>query len=150
MEMIITANAPDGKQPVFITGEVNVHPVIRFSGNNLLIINSGALCTDNFTIFVVAKTEEEHYIDSQSTSGTGGESGQKYLFWPDHGGYTNAGQGLSLGTNGASNYEHGDGYMPATTVYDGNLDDFNLITVKYEHKRPFIYINGDTTHRRRL
>lgn len=140
------ATPVDADRPVLLTNELNGQPVIRFSGNDLqrLRINSGALCADNFTIFVVAKTEEEHEIDSQSTSGTDGESGQKYLFWPGKGTGNSAGQGLSLGTNGVSNYEHGDGYMPATAVYEESLDDFNLITVKYESKRAFIYMNGDT------
>ena len=137
----------DDYRPVLLTNELNGQPVIRFSGDDQqrLIINSGALCTDNFTIFVIAKTEEEHEIDSQSTSGTDGYSGQKYLFWPSNGGDSNAGQGLSLGINGVSNYEHGNGYMPATAVCDGILTDFNLITVRYDNQCPFLYINGDTT-----
>jgi prepilin-type N-terminal cleavage/methylation domain-containing protein len=138
----------DSNRPVFITNVVSGQPVIRFSGDDhqRLKISDGALCTDNFTIFVVAKTEKEHGIDGQSTFGTDGYDGQQYLFWPDKLTDFNAGQGLSLGSNGVSNYEHGEDYMPATAVYSGSLSNFNLITVKYEHKRPFIYINGDTAY----
>lgn len=138
----------DSNRPVFVTNVVSGQPIIRFSGfdQQRLKISGGALCADNFTIFVVAKTEEEHEVDTQSTSGTDGYNGQKYLFWPDDRGSDNAGQGLSLGINGVSNYEHGEDYLPPTAVYDGTLTDFNLITVKYENKRPFLYINGDTAY----
>ncbi len=133
----------DSNRPVFITNVVSGQPVIRFSGDDhqRLKINGGALCTDNFTIFVVAQTEDQIVLDS-----TDGTTGQKYLFWPSNGDDSDAGQGLSLGSNGVSNYEHGEDYMPATAVYSGSLSNFNLITVKYEHKRPFIYINGDTAY----
>ncbi|NLW92672.1 MAG: prepilin-type N-terminal cleavage/methylation domain-containing protein [Syntrophomonadaceae bacterium] len=124
---------------------INDLPVVHFTGSKsqIITIDSRSVSTDNFTIFVVAKPEETHQIDTESTTSIEGVWDQKYLFWPEWGGYSNAGQGLSLGTNGISNYEHANGYMPPTAVYSGDMSSFNAIAVNYDEKTPFIYINGE-------
>ncbi|MGC9342330.1 MAG: hypothetical protein ACP5E3_06500, partial [Bacteroidales bacterium] len=88
-----------------------------------------------------AQTDETHQVDSESNSGTAGTSGQNYLFGSAHGG-SDAGQGLSIGTNGISNYEHGAGYMPATAVYQGQFIDPRIIDIFYTDRRPTLYVDG--------
>ncbi len=138
-----TNNTP----PSFVENVLNGHPVIRFSGEQKQYIQINIPTEnkpkDNFTIFAVVKTDEEHEIDPENTNSVAGVNNQKYLFWPDHGGFENAGQGISLGTNGISNYEHGDNYMPANAVYSGNVQGFNIIAVNYYDKTPSIFLNGN-------
>jgi hypothetical protein len=99
--------------------------------------------TNTFTFEAWIKSEATHQIDGQSTSGTRGTSGQRYAFFPSHGGSSNAGAGLSVGTNGISVYEHGSSYMPALAVYSDNIGTgWNHIAVVYSNKKPSIYLNG--------
>jgi len=84
-----------------------------------------------------------HEIDTESTTGTDGVPGQKYLIWPQHGGVgTSAGVGISAGTNGVSVYEHTDGYMPPLLVWNANVEGWTHVTVVYTDKTPKLYING--------
>ncbi len=140
-----TALAVDGNKPLLYNNVLNGYPVIRFRGAERLRISNPAVPADNFTLIVVAKADVTHEIDIQSNSSIEGVWNQKYLFWPDHGGDANAGQGLSLGTNGVTNYEHGSGYMPPNAVYAGDLRNFSVIGVNYLDKQPFLYINGSET-----
>jgi len=72
-----------------------------------------------------------------------GVNSQRYAFDPQHGGETDGGAGLSVGTNGILVYEHGSGYMPATAVYDADIgSDWNHIMIVYDNKQPTIYFNG--------
>ncbi len=150
-----TAQADAAKQPV-IGGNPDLNRTwITFDGNSFqkLTIPSASRCADNFTIFVMAKPEGSQTITQPSTpsqTGTYGTSGQHFLFWPDWGGgqggdgNSHAGQGLSLGTNGISNYEHAAGYLPVTALYSGTniMQPWRVIAVKYEEKRPSIYVNS--------
>ncbi|MGP8323543.1 MAG: LamG domain-containing protein, partial [Methanosarcinaceae archaeon] len=99
--------------------------------------------TNTFTFEAWIKSEATHQIDGQSTSGTRGTIGQRYAFWPSQLGSSNAGAGLSIGTNGISVYEHGSSYMPALAVYSDNIGTgWNHIAVVYSNKKPSIYLNG--------
>ena len=137
----------------------NSYCAVQYAGTNLSTFSGGTaldftgaeilkidypVCYDNFTMLVKARPSNVHEIDSQATSGYGGVTGQNYLLWPDHGGDINAGAGISLGTNGFSNYEHGSDYMPATAVYTGSISnvDFSIIGVRYISKQPSLYLNG--------
>ncbi|MHC4744490.1 MAG: LamG domain-containing protein, partial [Planctomycetota bacterium] len=103
--------------------------------------------SDTFSFGGWFKTSSTHEIDGESTGGVGGTSGQRYAFDPAHGGDSNGGAGLSIGTNGISVYEHGSGYMPATAVYAVEIgDDWNHIMVVYDNKQPTIYLNGEAVH----
>lgn len=98
--------------------------------------------TNSFTMAAWVKATSSHGIDPENTTGTGGTGGQRYLFWPDHMG-GNSGAGVSIGTNGISVYEHGEGYMPALAVYSATLPaGWNHIAVTYTNKQPRIYLNG--------
>jgi YVTN family beta-propeller protein len=110
---------------------------------------------NSFTIEAMVKAEIAHQIDAEATSGTGGISGQKYLFGANHGGSTNAGAGISMGINGISVYEHGSSYMPPLAVYDPDAKNpvhpqigtgWNHVVVTYTNKQPQIYLNGYLVH----
>jgi hypothetical protein len=73
-----------------------------------------------------------------------GVSGQKYAWGPSwyDAASGSAGAGVSVGTNGVSVYEHANGYMPATLVYQAALNGWTHVAVVYEDKNPRLYING--------
>jgi hypothetical protein len=101
-----------------------------------------ALATDNFTIDLWCLPTQTHQIDGESTSGTGGISGQKYLIRPIYENPPNAGAGISIGTNGVSVYEHSAGYIPALLVHQTTITRVTNIVVVYTSKRPSLYINS--------
>ena len=88
-----------------------------------------------------------HQIDSESTSRTLGTSGQRYAIWPPHGdasyGASNAGAGISIGTNGVSVYEHAAHYMPPLLVHSGAISSWTHVVVVYENKQIKLYLNGN-------
>lgn len=136
------------EKPDLIPDIIYGNPVIRFNESfpQGLEMDQGVECTDNFTIFVVAKAGTTHEIDPLLEQ-YGGVAGQKYLFGANHKGSL-AGAGLSFGTNGVANYEHGDNYMPPTAVFNGQLTEFQVITIKYEDTESIkpianIYLNGN-------
>ncbi|NLO50806.1 MAG: prepilin-type N-terminal cleavage/methylation domain-containing protein [Bacteroidales bacterium] len=148
-----TAPADIAQQPVINGDTTDNLTWITFNRNNhqILDIASASVCADNFTIFIMAKPDANQTIvqpGEPSNTGITGTSGQYYLLWPEWGGgqggdgKSHAGQGLSLGTNGISNYEHADGFLPATALFTGNMTPWRVIAVKYEEKRPSIYINS--------
>jgi hypothetical protein len=126
-------------QPQWVDNSLNGKPIVRFDGIDDQLVAASSAGSDNFTVFVVAKTSNTHEIDPESTSGIGGTSGQRYLFgalYPD-------GAGVSLGTNGISVYEHAPGYIPALAVYEGPVGSgYNCITIKYTAKQPQIFFDG--------
>jgi hypothetical protein len=136
------ANGDSNKQPLYKTSQLNGYSVVSFDGNDDYLRNYSAESgQDNFTVFIIAQTELTHQIDVQSNSGVGGTSGQFYLLDPRHRG-SDAGMGVSMGTNGVSVYEHGAGYMPATAVYSGALSGYKLLGVRYTSRRPTIFVNS--------
>ena len=100
--------------------------------------------TDNFTIEFWAQASATRTTQVEANTGVTGTpgNGQRYIVFPQHGGGSNAGAGVSLGTNGISVYEHGGGYMPSLLVYDVTLSGWNHIAVVYTAKQPVLYING--------
>lgn len=136
------AQATSAKQPIWIDNTINGRPVLRFDGVNDQLIGTLSPGTDNFTVFAVARISATNEIDTESTTGTAGTSGQKYLFGATASGI-NAGAGMSLGTNGISIYENGDSYAPALAVYGGNVGNgVVLAAFAYEGRRPTIFLNG--------
>jgi hypothetical protein len=116
----------------------------QFDGiDDKITFGTTARPTNSFSFEAWIRTTESHEIDAESTSGTLGVNNQKYAFEPTHGGSANGGAGLSIGTNGVSVYEHGDGYMPGTAVYSANIgSNWNHVVVTYQSKQPVIYVNG--------
>jgi len=107
---------------------------------------------NNFTLAAWVKAEVPHQIDIEGVTGTGGFSGQKYLFAPEPTGGTgstvNGGVGVSVGTNGISVYEYyNSSSIPAIAVYEGYLGTgWNHIAITYTDRQPRIYVNGFLVH----
>lgn len=114
---------------------------------------------NDFAIEAMVKATTTHQIsaatDLEATVGTGGTSGQKYLFEPTFAAGTDAGAGISMGTNGISVYEHSAGYMPPLAVYDPAAKSpmqpqlgtgWNHVVISYSDKQPRIYLNGVQVH----
>ncbi len=134
----------DANQPRFIPSapELGGRPALRFDGANDVLLLPSSPAANNFTIIVVARPTAGHEIDPQGAAGVGGVSGQRYLFGAQHGGDFNGGSGLSLGTNGASVYEHGSGYMPALAVLTAPLTGLSIVSVNYSNRQPTLTVNG--------
>lgn len=113
-----------------------------FNGSSSRVTTSGwTPPTNTFTLEAWVNPTATHEIDPQGPTGTGGVSGQRYLFWPDQSG-SNAGIGVSVGTNGVSVYEHGDAHMPAVLVYPGVVTGWTHLAVTYQNKVPTLWLNG--------
>jgi hypothetical protein len=115
-----------------------------FDGIDDRIVLAYSAPANNFTFNFWIIPTEEHQIDVESTSGTGGTSGQKYLTSVALYGSPNSGAGISVGTNGVSVYEHSGSYMPALLVHQQSISTsvFTNICIVYNNKRPSLYING--------
>lgn len=134
----------------------NDNYVINLDGQSTisLMSRSDAMqITNSFSFGAWIKVSTTQQNDGESRTGVGGVSGQSYAFEPawgtgsptSNGGY--AGAGLSIGTNGISVYEHGGNFMPATSIYSGNIGtEFNHVMVVYNNKVPSIYLNGVLVH----
>lgn len=127
--------------PTWTTGKSGA--ALNFDGVDDMVVTSGVTdVTNNFTLSFWALPTASHEIDAESTSSTGGTSGQRYAFWPQWYDSGHAGAGVSVGTNGVSVYEHASNYMPATLVYPTTITNWTHITVVYENKQPKLYLNG--------
>ena len=137
------AHANTAKHPEYIAASAGPsgQPVLRFDGIDDELVLPAVLAQNEFTLLVVAQAFSTHQIDSESNTGTGGTSGQRYLFGARHGGAA-AGMGLSMGSNGVSVYEHGAGYMPAIAVSDSPLPDLTVIGVNYTNRTPALFAQG--------
>lgn len=100
---------------------------------------------NSFAIEAWVRPTAAHEIDTEDASQVGGLAGQRYAFAPDHLG-SEAGAGVSIGTNGISVYEHGDNYMPAMAVYQGRISGWAHVVINYVSKRPKVYLNGKLVH----
>ncbi len=124
----------------------NPGAAVSFDGVDDVVDYAAGRPSNSFTMAAWVRVYNTHEIDIETTASTSGTSGQEYLFGAAHGG-TNAGAGVSMGTNGISVYEHGSSYMPATAVYNpGNTTTigtgWNHVAVVYDNKTPTIYLNG--------
>jgi hypothetical protein len=119
---------------------------MEFDGVDDVVVMSisSSIPVNTFTYDIWCIPTTTHQIDTQSTSGTGGTSGQRYLVGPVFKSPTNSGAGISAGTNGISVYEHSDGYLPALLVSTTAISSVSasLITIVYNNKQPTLYING--------
>ena len=99
---------------------------------------------DSFTMEFWANPNATRNVTPESTTGSTGIGGQRYAIMPQWGGSGGeAGAGVSVGTNGISVFEHADGYMPSTLVWDGAISGWTHIAVVYESKTPKLYVNGE-------
>ncbi len=110
--------------------------------------NSITEAPNNFTIEFWAKPTATHEIDSEGDL-YGGVTGQRYVIAPSwYAAPSEAGMGVSMGTNGISVYEHAAGYMPPLLVWQSPtpITDWVHVAVVYEDNVPYLYINGLLVH----
>ena len=146
-----------GGQDLDIVGAVPAQglfgPVLAFDGGSAVVNVPDAVfgvlkpVANDFTLSFWAFPTAPHEIDAQATSGASGSSGQRYALGPTQAGSrfadpNVAGAGTSVGTNGVSVYEHGDGHMPAVLVYAAPVTGWTHVTVVYEGRKPRRYVNG--------
>ncbi len=97
--------------------------------------------SNNFSFGSWVKVSKTITVTAQATSGTYYD-GQNFVFDPPQGG-TNAGAGLSVGTNGIQVFEHGNLYICCLASYSGNVGTgWNHVFVVYKNKQATIYLNG--------
>jgi hypothetical protein len=113
-----------------------------FDGVNDYIQASESNIFNNFSYDIWCLPEATHEIESESTSATGGTSGQRYVIGPQFVASPAAGSGISVGTNGISVYEHSAGYMPPLLVHSVTINSPAHIVVNYTSKVPSLYLNG--------
>ncbi len=120
-------------------------PAVRFDGTDDLLNLASAVGTNSFTLLAVVRPDAGHDVEEPATSGTGGTSGQRWLFGAAHGGDNGAGAGLSVGTNGVGVYEHGSGYMPArTTIARPILARPVVLGITYRERAATLSVGGNT------
>lgn len=112
--------------------------------------NTASTIEDDFTVFIVAKAEATHEIDTESNSGTAGLSGQRFILKAHQYSGGSAGVGLSFGTNGLSVYEHAPGYIPAIAVYEApsesQLTGYRVLALEENNRTPSLYVDGTWVH----
>jgi hypothetical protein len=119
---------------------------IVFDGTNdfFQLANTGSiLTTNNFTIDILCRPTSTITNATEATSGFGAFTGQRFATDPYPGQGTDAGAGVSVGTNGIVVVEHAGSYIPALLSYTGTVSStvFSHIVVTYINKQPRAYLN---------
>jgi hypothetical protein len=120
---------------------------IVFDGTNQVIqlkYTGSILTTNNFSIELWCKPTSTITNATEATSGFGALSGQRFATEPYFGESTDAGAGVSVGTNGIVVVEHAGSYIPALLSYVGTVSStvFSHIVVTYTSKQPRAYLNA--------
>ena len=128
----------------FAPGKVGV--AFSFDGVNDSVTNTQWGLTsilDTYTMELWVAPTAGRAVTSEVTSGFPGNGNQRYAIFPREGptGGT-VGAGISVGTNGVSVFEHGNGYMPSLLVYNAPILGWNHIAVVYSNRCPRLYLNG--------
>lgn len=98
---------------------------------------------NSFTYELWIKPTASIRLTEETPYGISGISGQRYIIGPGYGQTDNvAGVGISIGTNGITLYEHTSDHLPALLTHPELITDWTHITVVYENKTPYLYVNG--------
>lgn len=139
-----------------ISGAVTLVPgrsgnAANFDGvsSSVSVVNQAALTgiTNNFTVAFWAKPEATHLVPPESTLGTGGISGQRYVIGPQQGAVAfgsvaHSGAGVSVGTNGVTVVDHTDFTVPSLLVHQAPISGWTHVAVVFENRQPRLYLNG--------
>jgi hypothetical protein len=128
------------EQPKFISGSLNQ---FDFSEDDERLMNlNKQVVANNFTSGGWFKVSGTITYKSAQTTGITGTSGQRYGLEPSNTG-TDAGAGLSIGTNGIQAFEHGSNHFPCLLTYRLPVSaDWHHILLVVENKKYNIYIDG--------
>lgn len=105
-----------------------------------------------FTMACWINPEAATPLLSEANSGVVGMGDHRNeVFFPQHGntfgdGDSNAGAGLSVGTNGVAVYEHGNRYFVPILVYSMPIRGWTHIAVVYKNNQPSLFVNGTLVH----
>jgi hypothetical protein len=99
---------------------------------------------DNFTYELVCKPTSTATIIPQSTSGSAGMVGQRYITRPNKStdGQNYGNFAVSVGTNVIQVFDHGDAYMPCLLSHTITISSNINIVIRVVNKQPSLYING--------
>jgi len=99
---------------------------------------------DNFTYEFVCKPTNTATVVAQSTSGTPGIVGQRYITNANKStdGQNNGNFVISVGTNAIQVFDHGDAYMPCLLSHTITISTTVNISITVINKQPSLYING--------
>jgi len=120
-----------------------------FDGSNdyleIPLSGTGISCLfNNFSISFIARTFLSFTTSNESTTGTPGISGKRYIIEPRYAEMANAGGwGVALGTNAIEVVEHTADHMPVLLSYSASITGFNHFTMVSNDKTPSVYINGN-------
>jgi YD repeat-containing protein len=120
-----------------------------FNGSTSRVAGSFPRPADTFTMEGWVKPTGTITLPKESDSGTAGTGGQRWMFAPENQG-TNAGAGISVGTNGVAVFEHGSNYLPALLVWPANLTGWHHIAVVYDNKMSCTGFDGDLSTPERM
>src|SRR5882672_2319273 len=138
-------------QPAYVTNSLNGLPVVHFDGTNDQLTVPNIAGTNDFSIFVVARTSLGIKIDPESDTGVAGGVGEQYLLFDNRtdASIARSGAGVSLGINGISVYEYqkvnsGPDQVPPQAVFAGTVGNGpEILSVTYTARQPKIYLNGN-------
>ena len=122
-----------------------VGQAFSFNGSNQYVTNSVPALTNivsSYTMEFWAKPTASRASTPESTTGTAGNTSQRYAIFPNNGKFGAAGAGVSVGTNGISVFEHASAYLPALLVYDIPITNWVHVAVVYSNQQPRLYLNG--------
>ena len=118
---------------------------IVFDGvdDRVTTVKTGKIVPNSFTYDLWCKPSATVVIYSQTTTGAQTLSGHRFLIYPDNNN-TDAGAGISIGTNGINVFEHGNGFFPTPLTISTPISStsFTNITLVYINKSPNLYINN--------
>lgn len=111
---------------------------------HVLTLDSYPIPVNNFTYDVWCWPTATIDVKSASTSGnnTFGITGQKYIIDPIFYNATDAGAGISIGTNGVSFYEHSSGYLNSLLSNTLTFNSPVNILYTFANKTPTLFVNG--------
>lgn len=143
----LTVNGFTGIRSILISGtgySTSNFGYFTFNGVGDYILSSPTTIetySNNFTVEFVARPTNYTALSSESTSGTAGVSGKRYIIDPEYDD-TFGSFGVALGNNGIEVLEHSAGYLPVLMSYSANLSNINHYTIQVVNKQSSLYING--------
>lgn len=116
-----------------------------FKGGEQIVLKP--LLTDlnnSFTYEFWVKPLAEQKVNEVPLTGVSGKYGRNFIVAPGHVQSDNqAGIGISIDRNGVSVYERTASNLTATLVHQVLINDWTHISLVYNEKTPFLFINGN-------
>ncbi|MFA6173775.1 MAG: glycosyl hydrolase [Kiritimatiellales bacterium] len=124
----------------------DVFPVVQGTNEVLVTAANNADVTNNFTMALWLNPGEGVTLPAESDAGTEGLGGNNCAVYPapGHEIYTasDAGAGISAGTNGIVVLTHGATLFAPVLVYSGPVTNWTHVAVVFNNKTPQLYLNG--------